>query len=193
MMGFMSAPRTAVFLDGAYLDNLTQGPWAHGGRPLALDMRKLPRHLNQGAWPNQVFYYYALPWLSDPPLPAEHHLRVQKEKFLAFLASEKRWILREGRVERRGGVRPGDWVYEQKRTDVQIAVDLVRLAWRGSIDRAILLAGDSDLIPAIEDARAAGVHVTLTYHPGSVHRDLLTTCDEAKILIESDIRPLIRG
>lgn len=182
-----------MLLDGAYLDHLTQGPWAHGGRPLALDMRRLIRHINQGQRPTKVFYYYALPWLSDPPLPAEHYMRTQKEKFLAFLAADRRWVLREGRVERRGGPRPGDWVFEQKRTDVQIAVDMVRLAWCKDADRIILLAGDSDLIPALEDAKMAGVRTTLAYYPGSVHRDLLAACDDTLTLLEPEMRQLTRA
>lgn len=188
----MPQSRAVVLLDGAYLDHLAQGPWAHGGRPLPLDLRRLTRHLNQGRRPQAVYYYYALPWISDPPLPAEHHFRGQQEKFLAFLASDPRWVLREGRVERRGGTRPGDWVFEQKRTDVQIAVDMVRLAWRGEAEHIILLAGDSDLIPALEDAKAAGIRITLAYHPGAVHRDMLAACDDAVALLEPDMRQLTR-
>ncbi|MEB3284575.1 MAG: NYN domain-containing protein [Candidatus Sericytochromatia bacterium] len=188
----MTALRTAIFMDGAYLDHLAQGPWAEGTRPLALDMRRVPKFLNGGLNPKRVFYYHALPWVSEPPLPAEHHLRAQKEKFLAFLAADKRWVLREGRVERRGGHRPGDWIFEQKRTDVQMAVDLTRLAWRGEIDRAILVSGDSDLIPAVEDARTAGIRVTLACHAGSIHRDLMTACNETFLLLDTEMRQLVR-
>jgi uncharacterized LabA/DUF88 family protein len=46
------------------------------------------------------------------------------------------------------------------------------------IDRAILIAGDSDLVPAIEAARDAGVVVTLYYSPKSVHNELLQASDE---------------
>jgi len=40
--------------------------------------------------------------------------------------------------------------YEEKMTDVNIAVYLMNLAFQDRYDRAILVSGDTDLIPAIE-------------------------------------------
>jgi uncharacterized LabA/DUF88 family protein len=40
--------------------------------------------------------------------------------------------------------------YEEKMTDVNIAVYLLNLAFQDRYDRAILISGDTDLIPAIE-------------------------------------------
>ena len=172
--------RLAVFIDAAYLDHLVQGPLAvRPGVPLQLDMRLLPAWLTGGAKPWRVFYYHAMPWVSDPPLPAEHAVHARKLTFIDFLGRQPRWVVREGVVERRGGGKPGDWYYEQKRTDVALAVDLVRLAWRGEIARAVVVTGDSDFVPAIADARAAGVHVTLRFFPGTAHADLLAACDAA--------------
>ncbi len=44
---------------------------------------------------------------------------------------------------------------EEKRTDVNIAIHLLGLAQSNTYDRALLLSGDSDLIPAISWTRAA--------------------------------------
>jgi hypothetical protein len=170
--------RLAVFIDAAYLDHLVQGPLAvRPGVPLQLDMKQLPGWLAGGTKPWRTFYYHAMPWVSDPPLPAEHAVRERKKTFIDFLARQPRWVLREGVVERRGGPKQGDWHYEQKRTDVALAVDLVRLAWLKEITHAVVVAGDSDFIPAVADARAAGVHVTLRFLPGTAHDDLLAACD----------------
>lgn len=49
----------------------------------------------------------------------------------------------------------------QKGVDIKLALDFVRLAERGAISHALLLAGDSDFVPAIEIARDAGVLITL--------------------------------
>jgi len=43
--------------------------------------------------------------------------------------------------------------YEEKRTDVAIAVSLVSLAHRKAYDKVILLTADSDIIPAIQEAK----------------------------------------
>lgn len=168
--------RLAVFIDAAYLDHLVQGPLAvKPGQPLPLDLKLLPAWLAGGARPWRVYYYHAMPWVSDPPLPAEHAVFERKRAFIDFLARQPRWVVREGVVERRG--RGPDWTYVQKRTDVQLAVDLVRLAWQREIQRAVLLAGDSDFVPAVQDARAAGVHVALRFLPGTAHDDLVAACD----------------
>jgi uncharacterized LabA/DUF88 family protein len=44
--------------------------------------------------------------------------------------------------------------YEEKRTDVNIAIHLLGLAQSDAYDRALLVTGDSDLIPAVEWVRS---------------------------------------
>jgi uncharacterized LabA/DUF88 family protein len=63
--------------------------------------------------------------------------------------------------------------------DVLLAVDLTRLAWKQEITHAVLVSGDADFVPAVEDARAAGVHVALRYAPGTAHADLVAACNTA--------------
>ena len=58
-----------------------------------------------------------------------------------------------------------------------LGVDLVNLAARSQIAKAILIAGDSDLLPAVQAAKECGVLVHL-YHGTKPHKDLLDTCDE---------------
>jgi uncharacterized LabA/DUF88 family protein len=48
--------------------------------------------------------------------------------------------------------------HEEKRTDVAIAVALVSLAHQKAYDKAVLITADSDMIPAVEEAKAV--------HPG---------------------------
>ncbi len=43
--------------------------------------------------------------------------------------------------------------YEEKRTDVNIAVKMMELAFKGEYEKAILISADSDLIPAIQAVR----------------------------------------
>lgn len=44
--------------------------------------------------------------------------------------------------------------YEEKRTDVNIAVEMFRGAVNDMFDKAVLISGDSDLIPAIQAVRS---------------------------------------
>lgn len=176
----MASDRTALFVDAGYMDKLCQDVFAvpSGGRkvPLALDFKRLGAVLAPPK-PWRVYYYHCLPYQDDPPEPAQFAAREAKGRFIAFLSSMPRWVVREGRIERRGPATTPTFV--QKRVDVMLAVDLTRLAWRGEIGRAVLVTGDADFVPAVEDARAAGVAVTLRYAPGTAHADLLAACNEA--------------
>lgn len=49
--------------------------------------------------------------------------------------------------------------YTEKRVDVSIAVDMVRMAYEGMYDVAYLLSADSDLVPAVEVVRSRGKKV----------------------------------
>ena len=59
-----------------------------------------------------------------------------------------------------------------------MAVDLVRMSSNRQIEKAVLVTGDSDLVPAIKAARDEGVVVALFYSPNSRHDELLQACDE---------------
>lgn len=67
-----------------------------------------------------------------------------------------------------------------------MAVDLVTLSSRNQIDSAIIIAGDSDLIPAIDMAKNNGTIIYLYYHPKCIHNELLNACDE-RILMTNDM------
>lgn len=55
-------------------------------------------------------------------------------------------------------------IYEEKRTDVNIAVEMLDDAHRGACKRIILVSGDSDLVPSVRLAVGLGVEV-IVYVP----------------------------
>jgi len=85
---------------------------------------------------------------------------------------------------------PSSGDYVQKRVDVLLSVDLVRMSWDHQIEKAILVTGDSDFVPAIQAAKDAGVLTVLYYsraHPKvSALDELLYACDE-RIEITQDL------
>ncbi len=52
--------------------------------------------------------------------------------------------------------------YEEKRTDVNIAIHMLELASHRTYDKAMIVSGDSDLIPAIEAVRRADPSIKVT-------------------------------
>jgi uncharacterized LabA/DUF88 family protein len=71
----------------------------------------------------------------------------------------------------------GKPIFQQKRVDILLGVDLALLAAKHQITDAAILAGDSDFLPAIEAAKPEGVVIHL-FHGNSPHRDLISACDE---------------
>lgn len=55
--------------------------------------------------------------------------------------------------------------FEQKGVDMRIGLDMATFSERGSVDRVILLTGDTDCIPAMKHARKAGLQVALINMP----------------------------
>ncbi len=100
-----------------------------------------------------------------------------RRQFFSVLRLLPRYTVQLGRTERRGFREDDSPVFEQKRVDILLAVDLVKLSADGHIRQAILIAGDSDFIPAITAAKSEGVVVKL-YHGNRPHRELLEEVDE---------------
>lgn len=51
--------------------------------------------------------------------------------------------------------------FQQKGVDLRIGLDIARLSLRGIVDTIVLVAGDSDFIPALKFARREGLRVYL--------------------------------
>jgi uncharacterized LabA/DUF88 family protein len=66
---------------------------------------------------------------------------------------------------------------KQKGVDLRIGLDIARLSLRRLVDVIVVVAGDSDLVPAFKFARREGIRVYLDYLGHSVARDLRVHVD----------------
>jgi uncharacterized LabA/DUF88 family protein len=140
-----------------------------------VDFSRLAEELAGGATGAETRLYDALPFVS-PHCGAEERARWErKRRFLDALSYLPGFVVRLGRTAFRGVSEAGAAIYQQKRVDTLIAVDLAVMAAKRSIRHAVLLAGDSDFVPAVQAARAEGTAVHLV-HRGA-HRDLIAACD----------------
>jgi uncharacterized LabA/DUF88 family protein len=55
--------------------------------------------------------------------------------------------------------------FEQKGVDMRIGLDLATFATARTVDRVVLITGDTDCIPAMKHARKAGLQVVLIQFP----------------------------
>ena len=165
--------RTAIFTDGAYLSYVLRNEFNQA----RLDFQKLSNAMAGEVEILRTYYYDCLPYQSNPPTQDERQRHAAARRFHNALQLLNRFEVRLGRLEFRGLDLDGNLRFEQKRVDILLGVDLVQLAAKGHIQEAIIVAGDSDFIPAIVAAKADGVIVRL-FHGDQCHDDLKRAVDE---------------
>ncbi len=140
-----------AYIDGFNLYHGLRDRFRH--RYLWLDLVKLVTRLRPNDSLNGVKYFTAMV-RNDPPAQA------RQLDYLSALSVHSGPLLQivRGRYQARNvSCRQcgSSWTsYEEKETDVNIAVSLVADAAAGAADVALLISADSDLCPAIRTARA---------------------------------------
>ncbi len=179
--------KAIVFIDAGYLSKVLDSL----GRP-RIDFAKFSDLICKKANSERLrtLYYDSPPYLSAKPSEDERERYAHKQKFFSKLNKLPKFEVRLGRLAHRG---PG--VYQQKGVDTLLAIDLTRFSWRQVIQKAILVAGDSDFIPAIKEARFAGIIVQIYYAESGttgVHDEVFEVSDEqfeiTKELLQQAIR-----
>ncbi|MEX2149657.1 MAG: NYN domain-containing protein [Steroidobacteraceae bacterium] len=177
--------RCAIFIDGAYLQFVLREEF---GRP-AIDFAAVVNRIAGTRELLRAYYYDCLPYQSAKPTTEERERFARCQKFHYALNQIPRFEVRLGKLAFRGN-QNGRPVFEQKCVDILLGVDMVQLAAKHQINEAMLLAGDSDFLPAVEVAKQEGV-VVHVYHGASPHRELLAKCDE-RTRIDADFIEAIK-
>jgi uncharacterized LabA/DUF88 family protein len=153
----MGTHRVAIFVDGAYLDKILE-PIRRG--------RKVDFHLFLGNVVKKagsdreiirIYNYHCLPYQSDPPTVEQSQKLSNAQRFFRALQRTSRFEVRLGRLAYRGDNSEGKPIYEQKRVDLLLGIDLTLHAARRTVDEVFIVAGDSDFIPAITTAKSEGI------------------------------------
>ena len=166
--------RIANFIDGAYVQFMLRDEFHEA----QIDFKKLAEFMAGGRNILRTYYYDCLPYQSSPnPTPEERARFGKRQGFHSALSMIPRFDVRLGRLEFRGTKDNGKPIFEQKRVDILMGVDLALLASKHQITDAAIFAGDSDFLPAILAAKPEGVTIHL-FHGQNPHRDLIQECDE---------------
>ncbi len=78
-------------------------------------------------------------------------------------------------------------VFKEKGVDVRIAVDLVSNACDKKVDTVVLCSSDSDLQPAVKEARARGLQTIYLGFEINPNKGLMYTTDRSIIIRNSEI------
>lgn len=166
------AEQTYVFIDVAYLERVhREAMRAFFGEDGELDIFPIGRQ----AEASRVYFYDSIDYAqsaneSEPDWKA----RVERvEKSLERIRLLPGFFVRTGTVPGRDrGKRR-----EQKEIDVMLAVDMAKHALKGNIKKAVVIAGDLDLRPAVEALVEEGVIVEIWYHSSSFAQGLPGAAD----------------
>ena len=187
------AGTAAVFIDGGYLDKVLE--FDHPGKKINYE-----RLVIELAEPDEVlrtYYYHCLPYKSSIPTADERKRYAAMHRFTTALKHLRRFEVRLGRLVYRGTDERGRPIFMQKRVDTMIGVDMALLAGKGKITNAVVLSGDSDMVPAIEAVKREGVLVTLWHGSytgqSSPSRELVEICDERHEITTALIDKIDRG
>jgi len=176
----LSQSRVACFIDGFNVYHALMEPDASGSASYAryrwIDYRKLAERYVSPEEELIAVYYFTAYAAWDEAKASRHRtlVSVQKDRGVRVVLGRYRPVTELCRTVCRLKYQ----TYREKRTDVNIAIQLLNMAYRHAYDRAILISGDSDLVPVIKHARLvhpegkseAEGEVALLCHPDHRHR-----------------------
>ncbi len=177
--------RAAIFIDGGYIQSQFKFNNIKPDYEELADYFLEPLRQQVPLDLLRCYYYYCAPYMSAEPTDSEIKRMEGHNEFVDEIESLDRWSMRLGKLEKRWDGKKE--YFEQKRVDVLLSVDLVRHSAAGHIQHAVLVAGDSDFVPAVEAAKEHGVTVSLWCgNFRTVHKDLIALADEVHTLYWPD-------
>ena len=192
--------RVMVFIDGSNFYHGLKG----NNCSTKVDFFKLSRFLTGERKLIRTYYYNAAYNQEDNP-----QKYAAQQRFFSSLKRTPYLTLKLGRLERRISKVDREWLegglgkditdkviaflgdkityYTEKGVDIQIASDMLKLAYNDAYDTAILVSGDGDFVPAVEGIQELGKHVENAYFKKGRSDYLVEVCDKFILLDQSII------
>lgn len=173
--------KAAVFIDGGYLSRVLKSE----GSP-RVDYLKLSEQLCDGFMRLRTYYYTCMPFQSSPVTKEESERYARADRFVSNLKALPRFEIRLGRLQKLQNGN-GGYTFSQKGVDVNLAVDLVKMSWDKQIQKAVVIASDSDFVYAVQAAKDAGVLTQLVYSPNAPMNASLRDVFDERFLLSRNI------
>jgi len=172
-MGFIikmsDSEKAAMFIDGGYINKVLRAYFNEH----KIDYLKLSEKIcgDLKLTRLRTYFYHCLPLVRENN-PLDITKQANMEKFLSRLKRLPRFEVKLGKLQIIGNQ------FRQKMIDVLMSLDIANMSYEKQVQHIILIAGDSDFVPAIKKAKDLGIIVHLYYHPSSVHNEILDEVDE---------------
>lgn len=169
--------KVVIFIDGS---NFYHGLKSNHSKT-TIDFEKLANKLSQGRKLIRTYYYNA------PVNQSEEPARYQsQQKFFSFLHRVPYLETTLGRLVKRERIntcskcKHEDKIifHNEKGIDVNIAADMLIMAFKNLYDTAILISGDGDFDKAIKGVKDIGKHVENAYFNRGHSNQLMKICDK---------------
>lgn len=164
----------AIFVDGGYLRAFLR---RHNNFPL--DYLKFSNKISNllNAERLRTYYYDCLPILKKDNEKSKLDYD-NKKRFIDQLSLLPRFEVKLGKLQLIGNV------YKQKKIDVLMSLDIAKKCFERQINYAVLIAGDSDFVPSVEEAKSYGAIIYLFADENALSKELLGKVDEFHPLTE---------
>ncbi len=188
--------KVGVFVDGGFFSVLTKYIFPNeDGTPRKIDTHIFSELLcedNKGEL-LRTYFYHCSPYQSQYPTDEEKKMKRGYDSWMYALKQLKQTQIREGRLKKTFDEQ-GKPDYIQKGVDVLLAIDMLKLALKGALQKIILISSDSDFVPVVRALRDEGISVILYYYKPEIEmrgekgscfsQDLYDECDERKLLLK---------
>lgn len=170
--------RVSVLIDGGHLRALTKEA-KHNYTPDYIE-KMAHACVEHDEHIVRILYYDCAPYIGKAKLPVsgEIHEFSGSDAWLRELAAKNLFAVRRGVLKFRGfkpkkipiatePLTDADFKpdFEQKGVDMRIGLDIANHAATKSVDRIILVSGDTDCLPAMKHARISGLQIVLASLP----------------------------
>ncbi|MGE0653683.1 MAG: NYN domain-containing protein [Alphaproteobacteria bacterium] len=185
--------KTVVLIDGGYLRASVKSARKTYDNPFIESFSR--KCIEADEYLLRIFYYDSAQFRGTVQLPVSgNDTKFQSnDQWLKDLAKLERFAVRRGTIGFRGWrpkeipiagreLKDEDFkpVFEQKGVDMRIGLDIAEFAENSTVDRIVMVSGDTDMIPAMKRARKAGLEVVMVQLPApayTLHDTLLAHCD----------------
>ena len=161
--------KCAIFIDGGYFSKILKKYFNNSGVDYLEFSNEMAKIIQSERL--RTYFYHSLPYIRSGN-EQDQNKKARMQKFLSKLKRLPRFEIKLGKLQLIGGE------FKQKMVDVLMSLDIVEMCFGKKISEVLVVAGDSDFVPAIKKAKDCGAIVHLFYHPKSVHNELLDNVDE---------------